>query len=140
MLSLSSSNVVGGRGRHSNLLTPNCGIVNRLSGDKAFHRTCMGTAPFVLEPDGATLACRPAMARIRTSKTSFSLRVVVTGTLAASDMRRLEHACASALTAQRAELVIDLTRVTGVDNVAAAHLRYIAQRGAVLETADDRRP
>ena len=76
------------------------------------------------------------MARIRTSKTPSSLRVVVAGRLSAVDMRRLEHACAAALTHERAELVIDLKRVTAMDDVAAAHLRHMAKRGAVLRKPD----
>ena len=76
------------------------------------------------------------MARIRTIKTPSSLRVVVTGKLGAADMGRLEHACATALIARRADLVIDLKRVTAIDDVAAAHLRHIATRAAVLKTQE----
>lgn len=84
-----------------------------------------------------TLLCGwQIMARIRTIKSVSPLRVVVTGRLGAADMRRLEDACATALTAERADLVVDLRRVIAVDAVAAAHLRHIARRGAILETSD----
>lgn len=51
-------------------------------------------------------------------------------------MRRLEHACASALTNEQPDLVVDLKQVTTIDNVAAAHLRHIAKRGAILEQSE----
>lgn len=50
-------------------------------------------------------------------------------------MGRLEHACAPALTSARPALVVDLTRVTAVDGVAAAHLRQMAARGIVIRGA-----
>lgn len=74
------------------------------------------------------------MARIRTIKRTSSVHVVVTGRLGASDMRRLEHACATALITEHADLVLDLQRVTAMDDVAAAHLKQIATRGAILKT------
>jgi anti-anti-sigma regulatory factor len=76
------------------------------------------------------------MARIRTIKRPTEVRVVIAGRLGAADMRRLEHACGPALTSERADLVVDLKRVTAIDGVAAAHLRYIATRGAVIRNPD----
>lgn len=73
------------------------------------------------------------MARIRSVKEPAATRVVVAGRLRAVDMRRLEHACAPALTSQRARLIIDLERVTDIDGTAEAHLRHIAARGALIK-------
>ena len=75
------------------------------------------------------------MARIRSVRrpTTVTVTVTVAGRLRAVDMRRLEHACAPGLTSERAELVVDLERVTEIDNVADAHLRRIAGRGAIIK-------
>jgi anti-anti-sigma regulatory factor len=73
------------------------------------------------------------MARIRTIKEPRSVRVVVSGQLGAGDMRRLEHACARALTTERAALVVDLEHVTTIDAVAAAHIRHLTRRGTVVK-------
>lgn len=72
------------------------------------------------------------MARIRAVKRQASTLVVVEGRLGARDMRRFEHACSPALASARAELVVDIRRVTELDGVAAALLRRIADRGAVI--------
>jgi anti-anti-sigma regulatory factor len=58
--------------------------------------------------------------------------VTVSGRLRAVDMRRLEHACAPALTTAEPRLVVDLTRVTEMDRVAATLLQRIAARGATI--------
>jgi hypothetical protein len=47
-------------------------------------------------------------------------------------MRRFEHACSPALASARAELVVDLRRVTELDGVASALLRRMAERGAII--------
>jgi hypothetical protein len=73
------------------------------------------------------------MARIRTIKRPAAIHVVVTGRLRAVDMRRFEYACAAGLTFEPARLVVDLERVTEIDNVADAHLRRIATRGATIK-------
>lgn len=73
------------------------------------------------------------MARIRAIRRPTEIRVVVAGVLRAGDMRRLEHACGPALTSERADLIVDLERVTAIDGVAAAHLRYMEMRGAVIK-------
>jgi hypothetical protein len=57
---------------------------------------------------------------------------MISGRLFARDMRRLEHACAEALVAPTLELVLDITHVTEMDEVAAAHLRQMVRRGATL--------
>jgi anti-anti-sigma regulatory factor len=75
------------------------------------------------------------MARIRTVKGALSTRVVIAGELGAGDMRRLEHACGRALTSAHPDLILDLTRVTELDGVAAAHLRRMATRGAIIKRA-----
>lgn len=75
---------------------------------------------------------RTTMAKIRAIRGSNAVRVVIVGPLGASDMRRLEHACAPALTSARAELILDLARATDIDSVAEAHLQHMASRGAVI--------
>ena len=72
------------------------------------------------------------MARIKAVKRPSSTLVVIAGRLGARDMRRFEHACSPALAAPRAELIVDLRRVTEMDSVAAALLRRMADRGAVI--------
>jgi hypothetical protein len=72
------------------------------------------------------------MARIKVVRQHTTTRVVIAGRLSASDLRRLEHACAPALTAPRADLVLDLTSVSEVDNVALALLDRIESRGAIV--------
>jgi hypothetical protein len=75
------------------------------------------------------------MARIRTLKQSTAIRVVIAGRLGAADVGRLEHACSAGLISERAQLVVDLQRVTEIDCVADAHLRRIANRGAIIKRA-----
>ena len=66
-------------------------------------------------------------------KGSSVTQVIVEGRLGAGDMRRLEHACAPALTSAHADLIVDMERVTDIDPIAAAVLQNIAARGAVLK-------
>jgi hypothetical protein len=73
------------------------------------------------------------MARIRATRQPALTRIVVEGRLRATDMRRLEQACAAALESPQLQLVLDLTRATEVDGVAAAHLRHMVVRGAVIK-------
>jgi hypothetical protein len=61
------------------------------------------------------------------------MRVIIAGRLAAGDVRRLEHACAPALTSAHADLVVDMQRVTSIDPIAAALVGTIAARGAVVK-------
>lgn len=75
------------------------------------------------------------MARIRTVIEESSVLVLVQGRLGAADMRRLEEACAPALTTPQANLIVDVQRATVVDRVAQAHLSRIATRGAVIRRA-----
>jgi hypothetical protein len=70
------------------------------------------------------------MAQIRATRQGEILRVIVSGRLRTVDMRRLEHACAPALTSHPAELELDLRRVTHADATATAVLERLAQRGA----------
>jgi hypothetical protein len=70
------------------------------------------------------------MARIRSARHGDVLQVTVSGRLSVGDMGRLEHACASALTSQAADLDLDLRRVTHIDASASALLERISQRGA----------
>ena len=72
------------------------------------------------------------MARIRTTRQGQSTRVRIHGRLTASDMRRLEHACASALVVQPLRLDIDIRHVTEIDASAAAVLTRLNARGAVI--------
>jgi anti-anti-sigma regulatory factor len=78
------------------------------------------------------------MARIRTVIEESSVVVVlVQGRLGAADVRRLEEACAPALTTPQADLIVDVQQVTVVDRVAQAHLHHIETRGAVIRRAAD---
>jgi hypothetical protein len=73
------------------------------------------------------------MATIRAITRASTTRVIVAGRLAARDVRRLEHACAPALTSAHADLVVDMERVTYVAPIAAALVGRIAARGAVVK-------
>jgi hypothetical protein len=70
------------------------------------------------------------MAGIRSARHGEVLRVKVSGRLSVGDMRRLEHACAPALTSNTANLELDLRRVTHIDTTATAFLERMSQRGA----------
>ena len=72
------------------------------------------------------------MARIRTVMQTSSVLVLVHGRLGAGDMRRLEEACAPALTTAHADLIVDVQQATVIDRVAQAHLNRIETRGAVI--------
>jgi len=76
--------------------------------------------------------CANVVARIRHALRNNRLVVSVAGALAAGDMRRLEHACAPALTTRVPPLTIDLRRVTALDATAAAILDRLARRGVTL--------
>ena len=72
------------------------------------------------------------VARIKTTQTAHGARVTLTGRLTATDMGRLEHACADALLLRAPLLEIDLRRVTHTDRTAAAILQQLANRGATI--------
>ena len=72
------------------------------------------------------------MARIRTVIQTSSVLVLVHGRLGAADMRRLEDACAPALTTAHADLIVDVQATTGIDRVAQAHLNRIETRGGII--------
>jgi hypothetical protein len=89
-------------------------------------------------PGGLLAISNSIMARIRRSARGDVLRVRVTGRLTAADMRRLEHACARALSDPAIELEIDMRQVTGVDPTARAFLHSMVRRGArICEPADE---
>jgi hypothetical protein len=72
----------------------------------------------------------PDMANIRSARRGDVLRVTIRGRFGTGDIRRLEHACAPALTSHPAKLELDLCRVTHADATAAAFLDRISQLGA----------
>lgn len=72
------------------------------------------------------------MARIRTTRGFSATRVSIAGRFTASDMGRFEHACAEALTAERLRLELDMSRVTGMDETAAAVVGRLERRGAII--------
>ena len=74
-----------------------------------------------------------AMARIQSRFDRNGLRVLIKGRLTATDMGRLERACAAALTRHPLQLALDLRRVTAIDATAAAVLRRLCDRGAVVK-------
>lgn len=75
------------------------------------------------------------MARIRTKRVLADTRINVSGRLAAADMGRLERACGEALTRNPLQLQLDLTRVTEMDETAAALLERLRHRGARIRLA-----
>jgi anti-anti-sigma regulatory factor len=78
------------------------------------------------------------VARIRTAHNEQRTVVIVSGRLTATDMGRLEHACSPALVNLRPRLEIDMRNVTYTDETAAAVLRRMVQRGAVLSDKGER--
>jgi ABC-type transporter Mla MlaB component len=70
------------------------------------------------------------MAHLRAETVEGTRRVWIRGDLRASDLRRLEYACAPALEQSPSPLELDLTRVRSVDTAARAYLMRLAQRGA----------
>jgi hypothetical protein len=88
---------------------------------------------------GAQLARAVRMARIRMRLSGQVLRITIAGVLRASDMGRLEHACAGALTTERLALELDLRRVVAMDQTAEALLQRMRERGANVLYADDGR-
>lgn len=76
------------------------------------------------------------MARIQSRRVAGSVRLDVSGRLRAADMGRLEHACREALTRHPLELVLDLTKVTEIDQTAAAVVERLRRRGAQLRRSD----
>jgi hypothetical protein len=72
------------------------------------------------------------MARIRSTHGFHAIRVSIAGRLTASDMGRLEHACARALVSNPLRLDIDVSRVTFLDATARAVLEQMTRRGAVV--------
>jgi hypothetical protein len=75
------------------------------------------------------------MARIRTTHSAKGTVVTITGRLTASDMGRLEQACAPALIARALRLELDLRAVTFTDATASTLLQRMAERGALVTTA-----
>ena len=84
------------------------------------------------------------MAQIRSARCGDVVRVAVRGRLSMGDIRRLEHACAPALTSHPVKLELDLRRVTHADATALAVLDRISELGAritgSLRTEPDIRP
>jgi hypothetical protein len=95
-------------------------------------RQAANAAIFPVFTGCTNLAGASVMARIRTTHQAFRTKVSIQGRLTAADMRRLEHACASALVAQPLRLGIDIRQVTEIDATAAAFLARLKTRGAVI--------
>jgi hypothetical protein len=72
------------------------------------------------------------MARISVSERDGRYRVSVRGAPKASDLRRLERACAKALEFEVLPLVVSLD-APPVDAVTRAYLHRLKARGAVIE-------
>ena len=70
------------------------------------------------------------MARMRVKRLGGRYSITVSGRLAARDIRRLEHACGSALEQQHPPLTVRLEAVTGIDDSARAYLDRLDRRGA----------
>ncbi|MGE0123747.1 MAG: hypothetical protein AB7U25_12480 [Vicinamibacterales bacterium] len=58
--------------------------------------------------------------------------MIVTGQLAAADLRRLEHLCGPALEQRHLPLELDLSGVSTMDEPARLFLDHLARRGAVV--------
>jgi hypothetical protein len=93
---------------------------------------CRGknTAENDVADGGAAIAALRRMARLRAAQREGVLRVIISGRLTRSDMRRLEHVCGPALVSEPPNLELDLQAVTYVDATAHAIVNSIASRGA----------
>ena len=80
------------------------------------------------------------MARIQRRHGLGSIRLKVSGRLRAADMGRLEHACGDALTREPLQLHLDLTKVTYMDQTAAAVVERLRRRGAQVRRSDSSGP
>jgi hypothetical protein len=105
------------------------------------YRSCTGHSfgeYWTSVPGGFLAISNSIMARIRRSGRRDVLRLSVTGRLTAADMRRLEHACARALSDPAIGLEIDARQVTHLDPTARAVLHSMAKRGArIFQPADE---
>ena len=72
------------------------------------------------------------VARIRTTLSTGGTRVRIAGRLTASDLRRLEYACSSALVARPLRLEFELSGVTQIDASATVFLDEMLRRGATV--------
>jgi translation initiation factor IF-2 len=70
------------------------------------------------------------MARISVVRHDGYHRITLKGRLTASDLRRLERACGSALEHKSAPLKINIERVLSIDTAAAEYLERLRKRGA----------
>jgi len=78
------------------------------------------------------LLCLLIVARIRTTLSADGTRVRIAGRLTASDLRRLEYACSSALVARPLRLEFELSGVTQIDASATVFLDEMLRRGATV--------
>ena len=72
------------------------------------------------------------VASIRVRVRGGKRRVTISGRLSAADLRRLEHACGSALEHEEIPLEIWIRDAVAVDDVSRLFLSRLLKRGAVL--------
>lgn len=72
------------------------------------------------------------MANLRVRVRDGRFLVIVTGPLAAVDLRRLEHLCGPALEQRQLPLELDISGVSAIDEPARLFLDHLARRGAVV--------
>jgi hypothetical protein len=77
---------------------------------------------------------RIRMARIDTACVNGTYRVAVSGSLTVRDLARFERACGRALEHEHPPLVVQLHRVTSVDDAAHIFLSNLARRGVAITT------
>ncbi len=70
------------------------------------------------------------MARMKVKRVEGRYSITISGQLAARDLRRLEHACGSALEQRLPPLTVRVVSATGIDECARAYLDRLARRGA----------
>jgi hypothetical protein len=72
------------------------------------------------------------VASIRVRVRGGKRRITISGRLSAADLRRLEHACGSALEHEEIPLEIRIRDAVAVDDVSRLFLNRLLKRGAVL--------
>ena len=75
------------------------------------------------------------MATILVGRRGVLHRLVIKGSLAAKDLKRLEQACHEALQHKHLPIEIDLSKVTTMDESAKTYLHRLETRGASLRGA-----
>ena len=70
------------------------------------------------------------MATISVGRDGEQYRIAISGTFAARDLKRLEHACRDALQQEYVPIELDVADVTTMDDAARTYLDGLQARGA----------